>query len=106
MAQFKPPYGTTDQHVTDPTQHFGYRFLVAYLVDGGYYAQKIRQVCAEARKEGAPRDACLRRLAKFGGGWITRDHLSDHRTRRRVDSYAAALLKYEEDVKAEQAAQR
>lgn len=98
MPTFRPPrgYGTEKQHVISPAQHFGYVFLVASLVDGGNYADYIRQACSDARDEGAPLDAVCRR----DGGWKRRSEMS-LMYGRRLDSYAIALKRYADELEAE-----
>jgi hypothetical protein len=96
MPVFKPPYGTKDQHVISPAQHFEYRHLVASLVDGGSDADYIKRACADFKEEGAPKDA----IGRTETGWRVRSDLGMMHGRR-LDSYAAALTKYEEELKAE-----
>ena len=98
MPTFKPPYGTTDQHVYSPAQHFGYCFIVARLVDGGSQADYIKRACADAQEERAPKDAVVR---EENGAWRTRAQLASGMYGRRLDTYAAALTQYEEELKAE-----
>ena len=98
MPTFKPPYGTRDQHVPGPAQHRGYRYIVAYLVDGGLLADYIQKACIEAEEAGAPRDAVH---TKEYGGWYTRGEIRNPMVGRRLDTYAAALTKYEQELKAE-----
>ena len=97
MATFRAPYGTPDQHVPSPAQNFGYRYLVAYLVDGGLRADYIIRACAEFHEEGAPKDA----FCRPDGVWKGRGDLTNRAVAARLDSYAAALTKYEADLKAE-----
>jgi hypothetical protein len=100
MPVFKPPYGTKDQHVISPAQTFGYRYVVAYLVDGGCMRDYIERACIEAQEDGAPKDA----VCHDGAGWKRRGQLTNLAVGRRLDSYAAALTKYEEELKAERRA--
>jgi hypothetical protein len=104
MATFRPPYGPRDpkDHVTSPAQHFGYRYLVAYLTYGESTSQTIKQACSDAYDEGAPKDAVCR-LYSFGNEWKRRDDIAVN-FGRTLDSYAAALTKYEEELKAERRA--
>lgn len=97
MPTFKPPYGTPDQHVYSPAEHLGYRYLVAYLVDGGSRHDYIKQACSDFHAEGAPKDA----FCQPDGVWKGRSQLTNQAVARRLDSYAAALTKYEEQLKAE-----
>lgn len=97
MATFRPPYGTPKQHVIAPAQHLGYRFLVARLVDGGMDADYIRRACSDAHAEGVPKDA----VTCENGVWKTRAQLPRNRYTTLLDSYAAALTKYEQELKAE-----
>lgn len=98
MPVFKPPYGTSGQHVISPAQNFGYRYIVARLVDGGSPADYIMQACAAAQEEGAPKDAVTREVS---GAWKTRGQLASGMYTRRLDTYTAALTKYEQELKAE-----
>lgn len=102
MPTFKAPYGTADQHVPSPAQHLGYRYLVAYLVDGGCQAEYIRRACEEAQDEGAPKDV----VCHTSEGWKRRGELINLAVGRRLDGYAIALTKYEQELKAEQGQQR
>lgn len=97
MPVFKPPYGTSGQHVISPAQHLGYRYLVAYLVDGGCMGDYIMKACTEAHDEGAPKDV----VCHTGVGWKRRGDLVNLAVGRRLDTYAAALTRYEEELKAE-----
>lgn len=101
MATFKPPYGPKDprDHVISPAQHFGYRYIVAYLTDGGHDTDSIRRACSDARDEGAPKDAVCH-LYSFGDEWKRRSDIAVGFAHR-LDSYAAALTKYEQEVAAE-----
>lgn len=96
---FKAPYGTADQHVTSPAQHFGYRYIVAYLVDGGSKADYIRRVCADAYAEQAPKDAVCR-VYPSADQWKQRGDITVNFART-LDAYAAALTRYEQELKAE-----
>jgi hypothetical protein len=100
MPVFKPPYGPKDpkQHVTSAAKNYGFRFYVAFLVDGGASPDYIKRACIEAREAGAPKDMVH---TKEYGGWFTRGEVTNPVTARRLDSYAAALTKYEADLKAE-----
>jgi hypothetical protein len=102
MPTFKPPYGTGDQHVTNPARHRGYRYLVAYLVDGGLRADYVARACIEAEEEGAPKDA----VCHTQDGWKRRGDLTNQAVGRRLDSYATALTQYEKELKAERASER
>jgi hypothetical protein len=97
MAKFNPPYGTPDQHVPSPAHNFGYRYLVAYLVDGGMRADYIIKACAEFHEEGAPKDA----FCRPDGVWKGRSQLTNRMAAQRLDSYARALTKYEQELAAE-----
>lgn len=97
MPTFKAPYGTADQHVISPAEHLGYRYIVARLVDGGLQADYIRKACEEFRTLGAPEDA----LYQYDGKWMTRGGLTNRTVAQRLDSYADALTKYEQELKAE-----
>lgn len=94
MPVFKPPYGSKDQHVISPAHHFGYRHLVATLVDGGSNADYIKRACADYKEEGAPKDA----IGRTETGWRVRGEVSIMHGRR-LDSYAIALTRYEEEIK-------
>ena len=99
MPVFRPPYGPRNpaEHITSPAQHLGYRYVVAYFVDGGAPATYILRACAEAHDEGAPKDA----VCHTDTGWKRRGDLTNIMVGRRLDSYARALLKYEEELSAE-----
>lgn len=100
MPTFKPPYGTADQHVVSPAQHFGYHYIVAYLVDGGSRAEYIKRACSDAHAEGLPKDAvCYGPAAN--GIWQRRGDMQSSSYGRRLDRYAAALTQYEKELKAE-----
>lgn len=102
MPVFKPPYGTKDQHVPSPAHHFGYHYIVAYLVDGGSRADYIKRACSDAHAEGLPRDAvCHGPLGASDGNWQRRGDMQNRTYGRRLDAYAAALTKYEQELKAE-----
>ena len=94
MATFRPPYGTKDQHVISRAQHFGYIYIVAFLVDGGNLADYIKRACADAQEAGAPKDA----VCYENGRWKRRSKLNLGYGRR-LDTYARALTKYEEELK-------
>lgn len=96
MPTFKPPYGTKGQHVTSPAQHLGYRYLVAYLVDGGLMADYIIRACIEAKEEGAPQDT----VCHTDDGYKRRGDLTNRAVGHRLDTYAAALTRYEEELRA------
>lgn len=96
MPTFRPPYGTKDQHVISPAEHFGYRYLVAYLVDGGMRTDYIKRACSDAQEVGAPKDA----VCHLNGRWKRRSELNPG-FGCRLDTYAAALTKYEQELKAE-----
>jgi hypothetical protein len=100
MPKFKAPYGTGEQHVTSPTQHLGYRYMVAYLVDNGFGRERIIIACTDAAAEGAPKDAISRQGVT---GWYRRSDIIDTRTCRRYDAYAAALTQYEIQQRQERA---
>jgi hypothetical protein len=104
VPTFKPPYGPKDpaKHVTNPAQHFGYRYIVAALVDGGSDRAYIMRVCADARDEGAPKDA-VGRLYSFGDEWKRRGDVTTNYGHH-LDSYARALTQYEKELKAERRA--
>jgi hypothetical protein len=93
---FKAPFGTAEQHVISAAQHFGYRYLVAYLVDGGCAKDYIIRACAEALDVGAPKDA----VCHQNGQWKRRSQMGVT-LGRRLDSYTAALTRYEQELKAE-----
>lgn len=97
MPTFRPPYGTKDQHVHHPAHHLGYHYIVARLVDGGLMADYIRRACEEAHEAGAPKDA----LYLDRGVWVRRADLRNLMVGRRLDSYAAALTRYERELKDE-----
>jgi hypothetical protein len=101
MASFRPPY-RKDLRI-GPAQYLGYRHLAAYLADCGATAKAIQEACAQARDENAPKDAVSR---NDYGRWYTRRDMTNLVVGRRLDSYAAALLKYEEDLKKERDALR
>jgi hypothetical protein len=99
MPTFKPPWGPRDlkQHVFSPAHHLGYRYIVAYLMDGPSKPDYIVRACSDAHAEGAPKDAVCRNA---GEEWTTRGQIG--RTfGHRLDDYARALTKYEEDLAAE-----
>jgi hypothetical protein len=104
MPTFKPPYGPKDvtQHVFRPAQHLGYRYVVAYLTDGGAPATYILRACAEAHDEKAPKDA----VCHTDTGWKRRGDLTNIMVGRKLDTYARALLKYEEELNNERNQQR
>lgn len=99
MPTFRPPYGTKGQHVPNPAQNRGYRYIVAYLVDGGSNADYIIRACSDAEAEGLPKDAVCYGPAALGS-WQRRGQMQNRAFGRRLDSYAAALTKYEEELKA------
>lgn len=98
MPTFKAPYGTKDQHVISPARHRGFRYIVAYLVDGGCRADYIEKACIEAEEAGAPKDAVH---SKEYGGFFTRGEIKNPMVGRRLDTYARALTKYEQELRAE-----
>lgn len=100
MPDFKPPYGTKDQHVISPAQHRGYRYIVAYLVDGGSRRDYIIRACSDAEAEGLPKDAVCYGPESHGS-WQRRSQLQNRAFGRRLDQYAAALTKYEQELWAE-----
>lgn len=93
---FKAPYGTADQHVISRAQHGGYLYIVAYLVDGGCTKDYIIRACIEAQDVQAPKDA----VCHLNGQWKRRGQMGVT-LGRRLDSYAAALTRYEQEFKAE-----
>lgn len=95
MAVFRPPYGTKDQHVISRAEHLGYVYIVAFLVDGGMGADYIKRACSDAHDVGAPKDA----VCHENGRWKRRSEFNLG-FGRRLDTYARALTKYEEELKA------
>lgn len=103
MPTFHAPtgYGTKDQHVISPAQHLGYVYLAAYLVDGGNSKDYIMRACADAHEDGAPKDV----VCRANGQWKRRSEMNLG-FGRRLDTYAKALTKYEQELKAEWANER
>jgi len=101
---FKAPYGTNGQHVISPAQHLGYRYIVAALVDGGSASDYIIRACIEAHENGLPKDAVC--YGPSTGSWQRRGDMRNFAYGRRLDGYAAALTRYEQDLKAERARER
>lgn len=100
MAKAHLPY--RKELVLGPAEHLGYRHIVAYQADGGLSRKTIVESCAQAADEGAPQDA----ICKRNGRWYSRSEMTNIGVRRRLDSYAAALLKYEEALAVERKARQ
>lgn len=92
MAKPNLPY--RKELIIGPAEHLGYRYIVAYQADGGLSRKSIVESCAQAAEEKAPKDA----ICKRGDRWYTRSELVDFREGRRLDSYASALLRHEQEL--------
>lgn len=97
MSTFRLPYGSAGQHVYRPEENLGYRYLVAYFVDGGLDADYIRKACQEAHADGAPLDA----VCRPGGVWKTHGELTNQAVAHRLEQYASALAQYEDELSKE-----
>lgn len=100
MAKAQLPYRR--ELVLGSAEHLGYRYIVAYQADSGLTRESIAASCAEAADEGAPKDA----ICKRAGRWYTRGEITEIRIRSRLDSYTAALIKYEDELARERKTQR
>lgn len=100
MAKANLPYRR--ELILGPAEHLGYRHIVAYQADSGMTRESIIESCAEAAEENAPKDAICKREDR----WYRRGEITHVSIGRRLDAYAAALLRYEEELAAERKAQR
>jgi hypothetical protein len=94
-ARFKAPYGTPDQHVIGPVHHLGYRALVAYHVDLGWFTDQIIKECEVAHEQRAPKDAVCR---QGDDGWNRLSDITSVIMLRRLSGYAAALDAHEKKL--------
>lgn len=97
VVEFKAPYGTDEQHVSDPAKNHGYLWIVAHGVDQGHDVQRITRACQLAKDLGAPFDA-VRKLN--GTQWkLVTDYDEDEEMVHRWRTYVLALEAYEATLK-------
>ncbi|KAB7835708.1 hypothetical protein [Streptomyces mobaraensis] len=106
QPKFNPPYGGVISHVTDPAEHHGYLYMVAWAVEIGSHAEYIKDRCAKAKAAGAPLDTLFERSGPCGVGTAEWVRFSDIDTTShdaacrfvRIEQYVQELMRYQHAV--------
>lgn len=105
QPRFQPPYGGPLCALTNPRDHRGYPYIVAWAVElGATSPDFVRSECATAERDQAPVNAVYKHTGapheNLPGEWVTVDQIARQETRERIETYVRAMTDYDQRLRA------
>ncbi|WP_274032641.1 hypothetical protein [Streptomyces sp. MMBL 11-1] len=97
---FKAPFGGAGCQVSDPREHKGYHYVVAWCIGLGATSRDyVIGQCNQAAKEDAPVNAIYKTRAapheEDKGTWVVFDEIARPENKERIEQYVQAMVDYE-----------